>query len=84
VIDGAVDGAAKGSVNLSWLSGKFDLGIVDGLVNLTARVLYSIGNWFRGIQTGYIRSYVLFLVMAAICIWVVLRYVAGVPAAGGR
>jgi len=83
VIDGVVDGAAKRTVNLSWLSGKFDLGIVDGLVNLTARVLYGIGNWFRGFQTGYIRSYVLFLVMAAIGIWVVLRYFAGVPAAGG-
>lgn len=83
VIDGVIDGTARRTVGLSWLSGWADLRIVDGLVNLTARVCYAIGNWFRGFQTGYIRSYVLFLVMAAIGIWVLLRYFAGAPAAGG-
>ena len=41
-----------------------EAGDVDGLVNLTARVLYGVGNWLRNLQTGYIRSYVLFLVLA--------------------
>jgi NADH-quinone oxidoreductase subunit L len=82
VIDGAIDGTARRTVGLSWISGWMDLRIVDGLVNLIAKVCYAIGDWFRGFQTGYIRSYVLFLVMAVIGIWVILRYFAG-PAAGG-
>ena len=41
--------------------------IVDGLVNLIGRrVATRVGNWLRGVQTGYLRSYVLFLVLAAI------------------
>ena len=51
------------------------LGIIDGLVNLTARVIYGIGNRLRGVQTGYIRSYVLFLVVAAIAIFGVMVFV---------
>ncbi len=77
VIDGVVDNTARGTVRLSWWSGRFDLGIVDGLVNLTARVFYGIGSWFRNFQTGYLRSYVVFLVVAAVGIWVVLYSLLG-------
>ncbi len=85
VIDGAVDGSAWATVNTSWLSGLFDLRIVDGLVNLTADAWYGAGSWLRRFQTGYIRSYVLFLVLAAIAIWVILSFLFGTvsPAAGG-
>ncbi len=44
VIDGAVDNTARATVKLSWLNGRFDLGIVDGLVNLVARVFYGRGQ----------------------------------------
>ena len=74
VIDGFVDGAAAAGVWVSRLNGRFDLGIVDGLVNLTGRVCYAVGGWFREVQTGYLRSYVLFLVMAAVGIFVLLSY----------
>jgi NADH-quinone oxidoreductase subunit L len=86
VIDGTVDGTARAAVKLSWGSGRFDFGIVDGLVNLTARVFYATGAWLRNVQTGYLRSYVLFLVVAAVGIWVILVYLVGAavpPAAGG-
>ena len=33
-------------------------------------------------QTGYLRSYVLFLVLAAVGIWVVLVLLFGLPVAG--
>jgi NADH-quinone oxidoreductase subunit L len=75
VIDATVDSLANVTVELSRWSGKFDLGIIDGLVNLTARVIYGIGNRLRGVQTGYIRSYVLFLVVAAIAIFSVMVFV---------
>jgi NADH-quinone oxidoreductase subunit L len=72
VIDGFVDGTGRGTVKLAGASGRIDLGIIDGLANLTAAVFYGIGSWFRNFQTGYIRSYVVFLVVAAVGLWVVL------------
>ena len=76
-IDVVVDTAAKGTVGLARASGRFDHGIVDGLANLTARVFYGIGSWFRTFQTGYLRSYVVFLVVAAVGIWVILYSLIG-------
>jgi NADH-quinone oxidoreductase subunit L len=80
VIDGIVDGSARCTVQTSWWSGRFDLGVVDGLVNLTATVCFAIGAWLRRFQAGYIRSYVLFLVLAAVAIWVLLSFLFGTVA----
>ena len=44
------------------------------LAPLLASVAYGVGGWFRRWQTGYLRSYVLFLVMAAVGIFVILSY----------
>jgi NADH:ubiquinone oxidoreductase subunit 5 (subunit L)/multisubunit Na+/H+ antiporter MnhA subunit len=75
VIDGLIDGSARATVRFSNWDGRFDLGIVDGLVNLTARVIYAVGAWLRVFQTGLIRSYVLFLAVAAVGLFAVLSYV---------
>ena len=83
VIDGTVDNTARGTVKTAFGSGWWDNRIVDGLANLTARVTWAVGSWLRNIQTGYLRSYVLFLVLAAIAIWIVMVYLVGMPAAGG-
>jgi NADH-quinone oxidoreductase subunit L len=82
IIDGAVNGTAKVTLEVSRGSGRFDNGIVDGLVNLLADTCYNIGAWLRNVQTGYLRSYVLFLVLAAVGIWMVLSSLLGAPAAG--
>jgi len=74
VIDGTIDGTARATVRVSKTSGRFDLGIIDGLVNLTARVVYGVGRWMRTVQTGYLRSYVLFMVLAAVALFVLLFY----------
>jgi NADH-quinone oxidoreductase subunit L len=76
VIDGIVDGLGRRTIKLSWVSGQTDKGVVDGLVNLIARVGYAIGSWLRTFQTGYLRSYILFLVLAAVGIWLVLQSMA--------
>jgi len=81
-IDGTVDSLANVTVEVSRWSGKFDLGIIDGLVNLTARVIYSIGGRLRGVQTGFLRSYVLFLVLAAIGIFATMCFVVARVLAG--
>jgi NADH-quinone oxidoreductase subunit L len=82
VIDGVVDGAGRATVSVSRGSGRFDLGIIDGLVNLTARVVFAVGRWMRTVQTGYLRSYVLFMVLAAVGLFVLLLYFASVAPAG--
>jgi NADH-quinone oxidoreductase subunit L len=80
-IDGVVDTTAKATVATAQASGRFDNGIIDGLVNLLARVFYGLGSWFRNFQTGYLRSYVVFLVVAAVGIWAILfSLLAGAPA----
>jgi NADH-quinone oxidoreductase subunit L len=81
VIDGAVDGSAAVTVGVARGHGRFDNGIIDGLVNLTARVIYAVGVWLRGAQTGYVRSYVLFLVLAAVGLFAALTYFVSAAAA---
>jgi NADH-quinone oxidoreductase subunit L len=83
VIDGIIHLAARVTVGLSRLSGLADLGIVDGIVNLVGRMCWGLGIIFRRVQTGYLRSYVLFLVLAAVGIWVVL-YLVLIPSAAGQ
>jgi NADH-quinone oxidoreductase subunit L len=72
VIDGAIHAIAGASVWVSKWDGIFDRNIIDGLVNLVGNTTYAVGAGFRRIQTGFLRSYVLFLVLAAVSIFVVL------------
>jgi NADH-quinone oxidoreductase subunit L len=83
VIDGILHGIARGTVALARWDGRFDNGIIDGLVNLIARVTQGVGGWLRGWQTGFLRSYVLFIVLGIIAVWAVLRYFVTLAAAGG-
>src|SRR5262249_17977288 len=73
-IDGVLHGTANAGVWTSRLGGLMDLRIVDGLANLIATVAYAIGAWLRTWQTGYLRSYILFLALAAIGIFAVLAF----------
>ena len=72
VIDGFVHLMARWNLLASYWSGRFDKGIIDGFVNVLADVSYAIGSWLRTVQTGYLRSYILFLALAAMGIWVLL------------
>ena len=81
VIDGILDGSAILTIRTAKGGGRFDNGIIDGLANLIARVVYAVGAWLRGAQTGYIRSYVLFLVLAAVGLFAALTYFVSLAAA---
>ena len=81
VIDGFVNWLGRFKVGVSRESGRTDRYVVDGLANLIARVCQGVGNGLRRVQTGYIRSYVLFLVLAAVGIFVILSFFAGPAAA---
>ena len=77
VIDGVVDTTATVTVGVARGSGRFDKGIIDGLVNVVGDACYAGGRWLRNVQTGYLRSYVLFLVIAAVGVWVILTSLLG-------
>ncbi len=78
MIDGLVNLAGRAGVGTARVSGRIDRGIVDGLVNVLADAWYGVGSWLRTLQTGYLRSYVLFLALAAIAIWFLLITLFGV------
>ncbi len=80
-IDGFVNLLGRWNLNASYWSGKFDRGIIDGFVNVLADASYAVGNGLRNVQTGYLRSYVLFLALSAVALTVLLY--AWVAALGG-
>jgi NADH-quinone oxidoreductase subunit L len=82
VIDGIIHGVAYFGVLLSKWDGLFDNNVIDGLVNLVGNVTYDVGARLRNVQTGFLRSYVLFLVIAAAGIFMVLAYFVRMAAAG--
>jgi NADH-quinone oxidoreductase subunit L len=81
VIDGALHGIAWFTVRLAKWDGIFDGYVVDGLVNLLATVTYAIGSALRRVQTGFIRSYILFLVLAAVGLFAALSWFVSLAAA---
>jgi NADH-quinone oxidoreductase subunit L len=65
VVDGAVNGARHATVGSSWLSGIFDLQVVDGLVNLVGRVYDAASVQFRRLQVGFAQGYAMVMVFGA-------------------
>ena len=48
--------------------------VVDGSVNAFARGVYGLGSSLRGIQTGSLRNYVLFIVVGMLAVFVVASF----------
>jgi proton-translocating NADH-quinone oxidoreductase chain L len=69
IIDGLVNAAATAMRNLSRVGGIFDYFAVDGLVNLVGRVVYLLGDWGRGLQTGRLRGYLGMLAVAVVLLF---------------
>lgn len=74
VIDRIVDGCATSMRAISHIDDKIDRLIVDGSVNLVARWMHSIGLALRGMQTGSIRQYVMFIVVGTVAIFVLASF----------
>ncbi|MDR7521999.1 MAG: NADH-quinone oxidoreductase subunit L [Armatimonadota bacterium] len=51
-----------------WLAGPFDLGVIDGAVNLVGRGLGALGGQARRLQTGYARQYALGVLIGTVLI----------------
>jgi len=76
IIDGVVNLTARVIVFVSWLSGLFDLYVVDWLVNFASNVTYNVGGRLRRLQTGSINGY-LYGILAAVMLILLARAVAG-------
>lgn len=66
------------ATSLVWLSRTFDAiadrGVVDGAVNLFAGWTYSLGLGLRGVQSGRLRQYILFIAVGAIAMFVLMSF----------
>jgi NADH-quinone oxidoreductase subunit L len=69
VIDGLIDRLAWLTRGVAHLDDLIDRYFIDGLVNLTASCTYGIGIWFRGAETGKLRQYVMFIVVATVALF---------------
>ena len=65
IIDGVVNGTALSTVGSSFISGIFDLRVVDGAVNLVARIYDVASHWFRRLQVGFTQGYAMVMVFGA-------------------
>ena len=81
-IDWVVDGLAYVTRATCWIEDLIDRWFVDGIVNRTAEWLYAVGLWLRNVQTGRLREYVMYIVIATVTLFIVislyLDYVAAV------
>jgi NADH-quinone oxidoreductase subunit L len=82
VIDGLIHLVARVTLWIVTLGGRFDNSVIDGLVNLLGNTVYAVGGSLRNVQTGNLRSYILFLVLAVACLFVALSYFVAIAAAG--
>ena len=60
----------------AWISGLFDLQVVDRIVNLIAEIVEFFSAAFRKLQTGLMQRYALFFVLGVIA--VITLYLVGV------
>lgn len=51
-----------------WLSGRFDLGVIDAIVNGVGWLTARLGEGVRRVQTGFVRNYALYFVTAFLLI----------------
>ncbi len=82
VIDGIIHFVAFATVRVSKWNGLFDHNIIDGMVNVLGGAVSRVGNGLRGVETGSLRNYVLFLVLGAVGLFLVLTWWVAMVMAG--
>jgi NADH-quinone oxidoreductase subunit L len=80
VLDRIIDGSARFVVLVSRYDDWFDRLFVDGLVNASARLTYSVGLSLRALQTGRLRQYVMFIVIGTVVLFVLISALRNVAA----
>ncbi len=74
VIDRFVDGCAMAVRHVSTFDDFIDRWFVDGAVNVTAHWIHSVGLSLRGVQTGRIRQYVMFVVVGTVGLFILISF----------
>jgi NADH:ubiquinone oxidoreductase subunit 5 (subunit L)/multisubunit Na+/H+ antiporter MnhA subunit len=78
IIDGIVDGCARVTLWVSKIDDAIDRYGVDWLIDVIGNSTHSLGLTLRAAQTGRLRQYVLFVVIATVALFVVISFaVAG-------
>lgn len=72
VLDGVLHLFARATVATSTWDRKFDEAIVDRLVNAVGEGTYKAGRSLQAVQTGRLRSYVMFIALGVIGLFVLL------------
>jgi NADH-quinone oxidoreductase subunit L len=70
LIDKLIDGIAWAARRLAGIDAWIDRTVVDGLVNATAAATWNTGLRLRGLQTGRLRQYVMFIVVGTVALFV--------------
>ena len=76
IVDGLVNGCGTFTRIAAWISGLFDLHVVDRIVNLIAEIVEFFSAAFRKLQTGSMQRYALFFVLGVITM--ITLYLVGV------
>jgi hypothetical protein len=61
-----INGSARETVRVSVWDGRFDLGIVDGLVNLIGDAVWGGGVALHRVQSGWLRGYVMYIALGVV------------------
>jgi len=73
VFDGLLHWLAGATVAIARWDKLFDEQVIDGAVNWTAKTVFAGGTSLRGLQTGRIRQYVMFIVLGVVSIWILAQ-----------
>jgi NADH:ubiquinone oxidoreductase subunit 5 (subunit L)/multisubunit Na+/H+ antiporter MnhA subunit len=75
VLDRVIDGSATLTKRFAnFWEALADRTLVDGFINLLASWTYSFGVWLRVLQTGSLRQYAMFIVLATISIFLLVSF----------
>lgn len=72
ILDSFLHLMARITVGVAQWDRRFDEAVVDRVVNVFGEVTYSAGQTLKGVQTGRLRQYVMFIAAAVVCLFVVL------------
>jgi NADH-quinone oxidoreductase subunit L len=82
VIDRFIDFLAASVRRVATFDDAIDRYLVDGTINVVADWIYAIGVALRGVQTGRLREYVVFIVVATVVIFVMASFALRYALAG--
>ncbi len=72
ILDGLIHLTSRLTLKTAQFDRSFDERVVDRLVNLCAEVTYATGRSLKGIQTGRLRQYVMFIALGVVSLFVLV------------